>query len=243
LNLGNSLTAELSRSRGLITPATRAYLRRAWLAIGALSAVLYLLAPQVLAVFGDKYRVQGTIILQILAISALPRSILFLGIAILRSRKDGRAIFVLQEISALGTLAIGSVLVISMGAAGMALGWLIASCLGALATGLFLRAGNRRRLRYAKARAQIPAGQRATGLHRARVPARSPRPEPRTDRDRVHHPEPRQVGELAGAGAPADHQPYVLRLVDNPTPPSAHSPGLRQNPIPAGRLRETGRSR
>ncbi len=242
LNLGNSLTSELSRSRGLITPATRTYLRRAWLAIGALSAVLYLLAPQVLDVFGDKYRVQGTIILQILAISALPRSVLFLGIAILRSRKDGRAIFVLQEISALGTLGIGAVLTASMGAVGMALGWLIASCLGALVTGVLLRAGTRKMLRNAKAGAPIPAGQRATGLHRARVQPRSPRPEPRTDRRRVQ-PGQRQAGGLANAGAPADHQPYVLRLVDSPMPASARSPGWRQNPVPAGRPRETGRSR
>lgn len=242
LNLGNSLTAELSRSHGLITPATRTYLRRAWLAIGVLSAVLYFMAPQVLGIFGDKYRVQGTIILQILAISVLPRSVLFLGIAILRSRRDGRAIFLLQEISALGTLGIGSVLARSMGAVGMALGWLIASCLGALATGVFLRAGSRRRLRYANAGAQIPVGQRAPGLHRARVQPGSSGLEPRADRGRVHAGQ-RQAGELANAGAPVDHQPYVLRLVDNSTPTSARSASLRQNPIPAGRSRETGRSR
>ena len=242
LNLGNSLTAELSRSRGVTTPATRSYLRRAWLAIGALSAVLYLLAPQVLDVFGDKYRVQGTIILRILAISALPRSVLFLGIAVLRSRKDGRAIFLLQEISALGTLAIGSVLATSLGAVGMALGWLIASCLGALVTGVLLYAGNRKMLRYAKADARIPAGQQAAGLHRARVQPGSAAPEPRTDRIRVH-PGQGQVGELANASAPVDRQPYVLRLVDNSMSTSARPPGLRQDPIPAGRYYGTRRSR
>jgi hypothetical protein len=242
LNLGNTLTAELSRSHGITTPATRSYLGRAWLAIGVLSGVLYLLAPEVLDVFGDKYRVQGTIILQVLAISALPRSVLFLGIAVLRSRKDGRAIFLLQEISALGTLAIGTVLATSLGAVGMALGWLIASCLGALVTGLLLRAGNRRMLRYTNAAAQVPAGQRAAGLHRARVQPRSAAPGPPTDRSRVRSGSP-QAGRLANASAAVDRQPYVLRLVDDPMSTSARSPGVRHSLIPAGRSHRTGRSR
>ena len=138
LMLGNSLTAELSRTRGTITSAARMHMRRIWIMIGILSALLCVMAPLVLQVFGDKYRVDGTLVLRILMIANLPRSVLFLGIAVQRSRGNGKSILLLQAISALGTLALGFVLVRPLGAAGMAMGWLLASCLAALVAVLFL---------------------------------------------------------------------------------------------------------
>jgi O-antigen/teichoic acid export membrane protein len=138
LMLGNSLTAELSRAQGVVTPATRSYMRRIWIMIGVLSVFLCILAPWVLQVFGDRYRADGTLVLRIFMIATLPRSVLFLGIAVQRSRHRGRPILLLQAISALGTLVLGLTLVRPLGATGMAIGWLLASSLAALVAVMFL---------------------------------------------------------------------------------------------------------
>jgi O-antigen/teichoic acid export membrane protein len=138
LMLGNSLTAELSRVHGAITLATRSYMRRIWIMIGILGAFLCILAPWVLQVFGDKYRADGTLVLRIFMIATLPRSVLFLEIAVQRSRRRGRPILLLQAISSLGTLVLGLILIRSLGAAGMAIGWLLASSLAAFVALLFL---------------------------------------------------------------------------------------------------------
>lgn len=143
LNLGNSLTAELSRNQGVITQAARAYLRKVWITVGLVSALVFLVAPYILDVFGDRYRADGTIILRVFMLATLPRSILFLGIAIQRSRNNGRSILFLQALASLGTLGIGLSLAPVLGGVGTALGWLIASCLAALAALVAVRATRR----------------------------------------------------------------------------------------------------
>jgi O-antigen/teichoic acid export membrane protein len=138
LMLGNSLTSELSRNHGVMTPGTRSYMWRIWMMIAVMSVFLFALAPLVLQVFGDKYRMSGALVLRIFMIAILPRSVLFLGIAVQRSQGKGRSILLLQAISALGTLALGFILVRPLGAAGMATGWLLSSCVAALVAGFFL---------------------------------------------------------------------------------------------------------
>jgi hypothetical protein len=167
LNLGNTLTAELSRAHGVMTPAIRSHMRRIWIAVGALSVTLCVMAPEMLQVFGDKYRIGGTVILRIFMIAALPRSVLFLGIAVHRSRNQGRAILLLQAISSLGTLALGLALARPFGATGIALGWLAASCLAALMALLLMDDRIRRRLRHTGTRARTPESHRTGILGRA----------------------------------------------------------------------------
>jgi hypothetical protein len=141
LMLGNSLTAELSRTDGMMTPATRSHLLRVWAAVGFLAVVIFAVAPEVLQVFGDKYKAAGSIVLRIFMIATLPRSVLFMGIAIQRSRGNGPAILLLQAIASVGTLGLGLALARSLGAPGITVGWLVASCAAALVSMLFLGRG------------------------------------------------------------------------------------------------------
>jgi hypothetical protein len=143
LNLGNSLTAELARTKGRMTAATKLYLGRVWVTVAVISGVLCVLAPLILQVFGDEYRTGGAIILRLFMLAALPRSVIFLVIAVQRSRGRGFSILLLQALSALGTLALGFSLVWSMGAAGTALGWLVASSFAAVLSLMFLRSTSR----------------------------------------------------------------------------------------------------
>jgi hypothetical protein len=144
LNLGNSLTAELSQTGGVLTAATKSFLLRVWTTVGILSALIFVMAPEVLQVFGDKYRAGGTIILRTFMVGTLARSVLFMGIAIKRSRGDGRSILLLQSIAALGTLGLGLVLTYLLGAAGTSVAWAAASCFAACVAVLLLRPGSRR---------------------------------------------------------------------------------------------------
>jgi O-antigen/teichoic acid export membrane protein len=144
LNLGNSLTAELAQTGGVLTEATKSFLLRVWTAVAILSALTFVLAPEVLEVFGDKYRAGGTLILRTFMVATLCRSVLFMGIAILRSRGDGRSILLLQSIAALGTLSLGLVLTHVLGAVGTSLAWAVSSCLAACVAVLLLRPGGRR---------------------------------------------------------------------------------------------------
>lgn len=139
LNLGNTLTAELSRNGGVLTSATKSYLVRVWTAVGVLSALIFLTAPEVLQVFGDKYRIGGTIVLRTLMLATLPRSVLFIGIAIQRAREKGPSILMLQAIASVGTLSLGLVLTRSLGAEGTALAWATASIVAGLVTVFLLR--------------------------------------------------------------------------------------------------------
>ena len=86
LNLGNSLTAEMSRTRGRFTAATVLFTWRVWVLTAALSIGLVVAAPYVLDLFGSDYRTAATSIFRLLMLAALPRSVLFLGIAATRAR-------------------------------------------------------------------------------------------------------------------------------------------------------------
>jgi hypothetical protein len=140
LMLGNSLTAELSRKGGALTRAAKAYLRKVWITVALLSAMVFLAAPYILQAFGDRYRADGTMILRILMLATLPRSVLFLGIAIERSRNNGPSILFLQGLASLGTLGLGLSLAHTLGGVGTALGWLTASCVAAAAALLAVHA-------------------------------------------------------------------------------------------------------
>jgi O-antigen/teichoic acid export membrane protein len=169
LNLGNSLTAELSRSDGIITPAARSHLRRVWVTVGLIAALLCIVSPYVLLAFGDTYRAGGTLILRIFMIAALPRSVLFIGIAVLRSRSDGRAILLLQAISSVGTLGLGLALSRPLGGVGTALGWLTASCVAALAALPAVYSGRRGARRISRAKAVASANRKGHNIGELRT--------------------------------------------------------------------------
>jgi hypothetical protein len=161
LMLGNSVTAELSRTMGAMTAAIKSHLLRVWGAVALLAAVIFLVAPEVLQFFGDKYRTGGTIVLRIFMIATVPRAVLFMGIAIQRSRGNGPAILVLQAIAAVGTMGLGLSLAHSLGAAGIAAGWLVASCLAAVVSVVLLlgRGGLRAARGSRRAPRHGPAGR------------------------------------------------------------------------------------
>ena len=146
LNLGNQLTAELSRKRGEFSDPTRVFVWRVWGAIAALSLGLIAMAPYVLDLFGAQYRSAGTTVLRVLMLAALPRSILFLSIAATRARAasanyrlGGPVILLLQATTCILTLGISLLTMHVWGILGMAIGWTTASTVGAVIAIIIVR--------------------------------------------------------------------------------------------------------
>jgi hypothetical protein len=146
LNMGNQLTAELSRTQGKFDSATALFVWRVWAAIAALSAGMIVLAPQVLDLFGAQYRNAGTTALRVLALAVLPRSVMFLSIAAARARgtatnirPGGPIILVLQATTCILTLVMSLLAMSSQGILGIALGWAIASTVGAVIAVMMVR--------------------------------------------------------------------------------------------------------
>jgi hypothetical protein len=138
LNLGNQLTAEMSRARGEFREPAILFIWRVWGAIAALSIGMIAMAPYVLDIFGAQYRSAGTTVFRVLLLAALPRSILFLSIAATRARaaaanerRSGLVILFLQATTCILTWAISLLTMHLLGILGMALGWTIASAIGA----------------------------------------------------------------------------------------------------------------
>ena len=138
LNLGNQLTAEMSRARGEFRDPAILFVWRVWGAIAALSLGMIALAPYVLDIFGAQYRSAGTTVFRVLLLAAVPRSIMFLSIAAARARaaaandrRSGPVILLLQSTTCILTWAIALLTMHFWGILGMALGWTIASTIGA----------------------------------------------------------------------------------------------------------------
>lgn len=141
LNLGNVVTAEMSRNDGLIDRHVPSFAGWAWVATAGVGMVLLLAAPVVVGLFGHQvYRTAGTNIFRVLMLATLPRSILFLSLAAARAQARGSLILRAQAIASVGTVSAGLLLMPVMGAMGLAVGWLSASCVAAgLTLGALLR--------------------------------------------------------------------------------------------------------
>ncbi|MFD4139023.1 lipopolysaccharide biosynthesis protein [Streptomyces sp. NPDC058572] len=84
INMASSLTAHASHSPGTLAAGVRGALRRMALLLVPVVLFLVVLAPQILAPFGEEYAEHGTTVLRLLAAAALPRVVVELCIGVLR---------------------------------------------------------------------------------------------------------------------------------------------------------------
>ena len=125
-NMGSSIVVESAGDPRRLARAARTVLRDTGkLLIGAV-AVLMLAAPLVLRLFGPNYPGHATLLLRLLALSALPNLITSTALAAFRVRR--RVGMVVLVYGALFALVFGLcvVLVPRMGLAGMGMAWLLA---------------------------------------------------------------------------------------------------------------------
>ncbi|WP_406000437.1 lipopolysaccharide biosynthesis protein [Streptomyces sp. NBC_00829] len=84
INMASSLTAHASHSPETLAAGVRGALRQMTVLLVPVVLFLVVLAPQILAPFGDAYAEHGTTVLRLLAAAALPRVVVELYIGVLR---------------------------------------------------------------------------------------------------------------------------------------------------------------
>jgi O-antigen/teichoic acid export membrane protein len=118
-NLSVSLVVEGALERDRLAMHTRqALLQTARLILPA-AALLALLAPYLLRIFGDTYAKDGTTLLRLLAIGLIPGAVCIIGFGTARVRDHVRSIIVNQFVIAAITLGLGGALVRPLGLAGV----------------------------------------------------------------------------------------------------------------------------
>ncbi|MFI1397318.1 lipopolysaccharide biosynthesis protein [Streptomyces sp. NPDC020681] len=106
INMASSLTAHASHSPESLASGVRGALRRMAVLLVPVVLFLVVLAPQILAPFGEDYAAHGTTVLRLLAAAALPRVVVELYIGVLRVQGRTGVLAVLQ--GTMCTLVLGS---------------------------------------------------------------------------------------------------------------------------------------
>jgi O-antigen/teichoic acid export membrane protein len=133
LNVGNAITAEVTRSGGRVDRHAARFIAGYWLLVLVGSLVLIFVAPTALSAFGRHYRSGSGVVLRMLLAASAARAAMFLTNALARSQGRGGRILLLQAVASVLTLGIGLATMLHLGTKGMALGWLIGSlCAGVL---------------------------------------------------------------------------------------------------------------
>ena len=127
LFIGLGFTAEASREPERLVPLARAALWRAVLLTSGIAVVLLLAAPIVLSLYGADYANEGAATLRLLAVAAIPTTIIAMYVAVGRVRRRGTRALVVQGGHTLLVLGIVVSLVRRYGPGGAGLALLVGS--------------------------------------------------------------------------------------------------------------------
>jgi O-antigen/teichoic acid export membrane protein len=131
-NMSTSMTVETSMSEESRSANLRDVVRTLLWLLLPLVAVVVIVAPYLLDVFGPGYSRAGTSAVRILALGILPHAVAMLGLGIARLRHDGRFVAAIQTADAVTMVAVTFILVPMIGIEGAALAWLTAQTVAAL---------------------------------------------------------------------------------------------------------------
>lgn len=124
VNLATSLLVEGAAEEGRLAEYTDRMLRRGGAAMAAAVAVLVLVAPYVLAIYGGRYAEQSTTTLRLLALSALPRLLHIIYTSAMRVQRRVGQVVRIEALTSGLVLGLSLVLMPSLGVPGVALAWL-----------------------------------------------------------------------------------------------------------------------
>jgi O-antigen/teichoic acid export membrane protein len=114
-SMATSLVVEAAFSESEIVAHARSTLRNLLRVIVPISVGILILAHPLLSVFGPEYAREGTGLLRILAVGAVPNAVVAVGLSIARLRHDGRLVAVAQSTVAILTVGISAALLPSEG--------------------------------------------------------------------------------------------------------------------------------
>jgi O-antigen/teichoic acid export membrane protein len=128
-NIGSSMIAETSTDPDKVW----AHLHRVFLQVASLVIPLALAitlgAPIILKVFGNRYSIEGTFLLRLLALSAIPNMVTALFISVARAQQRRVAMLVTMVFLSAAILALSYLLMPGLGILGVGIAWLVGQSL------------------------------------------------------------------------------------------------------------------
>ncbi|MGW1490331.1 lipopolysaccharide biosynthesis protein [Streptomyces sp. NPDC002402] len=131
-NMGSSLVVEAVTCPERLVEHGLRVLRHSAVLLGAAIVVIVAAAPQILSLFGAEYAEQGSTLLRLLALSALPNILVSLAIDVSRARRRLRLAVGLQIAMCVLVLGLTKALLPVLGINGAGVAWLVTQCLLAL---------------------------------------------------------------------------------------------------------------
>ncbi|MET7983647.1 MULTISPECIES: hypothetical protein [unclassified Streptomyces] len=128
-NMGTSLLAESVRGPERLVQHSLRVLRHSGLLLGGVTVVLVVAAPQILSIFGAAYAAEGSALLRLLALSALPNLLLSVAIDVARAQRRLRWAVWLQVAMCVLVLGLTLLLLPVVGLVGAGVAWLATQCL------------------------------------------------------------------------------------------------------------------
>ena len=127
-NMGSSLIVEAARAPDRLVEHARRVLRHNAVLIAAAATLMVATAPWLLALFGPQYAQHGTVLLRLLALSALPNLLLGVAVDVARARRRLGWAVLLQALLCLLVLGLSVLLIPRLGVTGVGVAWLAAEC-------------------------------------------------------------------------------------------------------------------
>ncbi|MEU9626788.1 lipopolysaccharide biosynthesis protein [Streptomyces luteogriseus] len=128
-NMGSSLVVEAVRRPERLAEHGLRVLRHSGMMLAAGVAVIVAGAPWILKLFGPGYAENGTTLLRLLALSALPNLVFSVAVDVLRARRRMRLVVGLQIALCVLVLGMVQLLLPVFGVTGAGIAWLAAECL------------------------------------------------------------------------------------------------------------------
>ncbi|HEV8632792.1 MAG TPA: teichoic acid transporter [Chloroflexota bacterium] len=124
-SLGASLVVEAATDQSTLRVGARRVLTHSALLVVPAAAIVVVGAPYLLSVFGDDYVAEGTPLLRLLALAALPNMVTSLAVSTARAQRRISAVVLVLALLCVLSLGLSYVLVRTHGITGVGIAWLV----------------------------------------------------------------------------------------------------------------------
>jgi O-antigen/teichoic acid export membrane protein len=124
-NMGSSLIVEAVRDQAKLSVYSRKVFLQTLRIVVPLAGILIIGAPLILRIFGDNYAIEGSLLLRLLALSAIPNVVNTLYVSVARAQGRSGVVFVVSALLSGSILVLSYIFLTMYGIAGVGLAWTI----------------------------------------------------------------------------------------------------------------------
>lgn len=125
LNMTAALTVESATAEASLAAYSRRILGQTLMLLSGVVLIMVVAAPAILRIFGGGYAAEGTALMRLLVLAALPYSVNATAVAVARVQKRMKAILVIEATLCLLALGLSHVLLPRWGITGVGIAWLV----------------------------------------------------------------------------------------------------------------------